>query len=113
MHDESKGRGIGLRYAIERHHRDDHEMPRACSIRSGYDDSQADGGKGHQCLYDTKLGREGEAEEGNLELKEIAHPYTYSTEQEQSFLVHGLKREQSIDEAAYHLLYPNVEGRLP
>ena len=76
VHDECERRGARLRHTVERHHGDDHKVPWTCSIRSGYDDSQADGSKCHQCLHHGELRRKGEAEKGDVELKELACPDT-------------------------------------
>ena len=97
-----------MRHTIERHHGDDHEVPWARSVGCGYNDSQTDGRKDDQCLHHRKLCREGEAEEGDVELKEVAHPYTYRIEEEQSLAMHGLEREQAIDEATYGLLHLGI-----
>ena len=82
MHNQREYSRISSTYSIKHHHGDDSKMPRACPIRSGYNYRKCATNKHQQGSQYAKMCCKIKTIEGDIEMQEIASPYSNSIKNE-------------------------------
>ena len=98
MDDEDEEGGIGLTYAIKHEDRLDGKVPGAGSVGRGHQHSEAAYDEGYQGCYGTEAGGEVEAEEGEVEVQEVARPNAYAIDHEQQGILHAADAQHASRE---------------
>ena len=81
MHDEYEEEGLFVLYAVEDEHGLDGEMPRAGTVGRGHDDGEVGYDERHEGTAEAEVGREVEAEEGEVVMQEVTYPDAYGEQQ--------------------------------
>ena len=88
MNNENEEGGISLSYAVEHEDRLDCKVPGACAVRSGDQHGEGADHECHEGCQRSKMGREVEAKEGEVEMQIIAHPDADGIEDEKQRALH-------------------------
>ena len=106
MYYQRKNLRICCRHAIKHHNAYDNIVPWASSVRCWNDNGNTAAHKEQQGGRQRKAAAETEAKETEIELHEIAEPYTNSLNDKQPTIFHSPQREQPLDKARYERPYP-------
>ena len=108
--DEHEIEGFYIGHAIENEHGLYGEMPRTGTVGGGYDDGYGAYDECHQRTAQSEMGREVEAEEGEIVVQEIAHPDGEGEEGEQGYVLDVLQRDDALPDAAKRRAYLIIYG---
>ena len=81
MDDEYEEEGLLVLYAVEDEHRLDSEMPGTGAVGRRHDDGEVGHDERHEGTAEAEVGREVEAEEGQVVMQEVTYPDAYGEQQ--------------------------------
>ena len=108
--DEDEVERVLVGNTIEDEHGLDGKVPRTGTVGGGYDDGYGAYDECHQRTAQSEMGREVEAEEGEIVVQEIAHPDGEGEEGEQGYVLDVLQRDDALPDAAKRRAYLIIYG---